>query len=71
MSEQQDNQAQGLHLSAEQVAAVNMMIQGVLVAQRKGAYSLQDASLLKDALEKLVPPQQQDEQPSEDAVGSD
>jgi hypothetical protein len=51
-----------MQLSPEQVQAVNLLLSAVQVAQRRGAYSLQDAHTLQEAIDKLVPREQQTQQ---------
>lgn len=57
-----------MQLSPEQVQAVNILLSAVQVAQKRGAYSLQDAHTLQEAVDKLVP---REEQEADGAVESD
>ena len=50
-----------MQLSPEQVQAVNILLNGVQVAQRRGAFSLSDAHIIKEAVDRLVPPEEQEE----------
>lgn len=56
-----------MQLSPEQVQSVNILLSAVQVAQRRGAYSLQDAHTLQDAIDKLVPREEQERQAAEAA----
>jgi hypothetical protein len=56
-----------MQLSPEQVQSVNILLSAVQVAQRRGAFSLQDAHTLQDALDKLVPREEQERQAAEAA----
>ena len=64
-----------MQLSPEQVQSVNILLSAVQVAQRRGAFSLQDASTLQDAIDRLVPREEQERQAAEaqaaDASGDD
>ena len=51
-----------MQLSPEQVQSVNILLSAVQVAQRRGAFSLQDASTLQDAIDRLVPREEQEAQ---------
>ena len=51
-----------MQLSPEQVQSINILLSAVQVAQRRGAFSLQDAHTLQDAIDKLVPREEQDRQ---------
>jgi len=51
-----------MQLTPEQVQAVNILLSATQVAQRRGAFSLQDAHTLQEAIDKLVPREQQTEQ---------
>lgn len=51
-----------MQLSPEQVQSVNVLLSAVQVAQRRGAFSLQDAHTLQDAIDKLVPREEQERQ---------
>ena len=54
-----------MQLTPEQVQSVNILLSAVQVAQRRGAFSLQDASTLQDAIDKLVPREEQERQAAE------
>ena len=54
-----------MQLSPEQVQSVNIILSAVQVAQRRGAYSLQDAATLQEAIDKLVPREEQERQAAE------
>ena len=56
-----------MQLSHEQVQSVNILLSAVQVAQRRGAFSLQDAHTLQDAIDKLVPREEQERQAQEAA----
>jgi L-lysine 2,3-aminomutase len=56
-----------MQLSPEQVQSVNIILSAVQVAQRRGAFSLQDAHTLQDAIDKLVPREEQERQAAEAA----
>ena len=56
-----------MQLSPEQVQSVNVLLSAVQVAQRRGAFSLQDAHALQDAIDKLVPREEQERQAAEAA----
>lgn len=61
-----------MQLSPEQVQSVNILLSAVQVAQRRGAFSLQDAHTLQDAIDKLVPREQQQAQQEEaEAAGAE
>ncbi len=60
-----------MQLSPEQVQSVNILLSAVQVAQRRGAFSLQDAHTLQDALDKLVPREEQERQAAEAAAAGD
>ena len=51
-----------MQLSPEQVQSVNIILSAVQVAQRRGAFSLQDASTLQGAIDQLVPREEQEAQ---------
>ena len=57
-----------MQLSPEQVQSVNVLLSAVQVAQRRGAFSLQDAHALQDAIDKLVPREEQERQAAEAAA---
>jgi hypothetical protein len=42
-------------LTPEQVGAVNVVLSGVQLAQKRGAFSLKEAHTLQEALDKLSP----------------
>lgn len=44
----------GGYLSAEQVRALQTLLQGVQVAQKRGAYDLNEAELLSQAVKRFV-----------------
>jgi hypothetical protein len=54
-----------MQLSPEQVQSVNILLSAVQVAQRRGAFSLQDAHTLQEALDTLVPREEQNRQAEE------
>ena len=54
-----------MQLSPEQVQSINVLLSAVQVAQRRGAFSLQDASTLQEAIDRLVPREEQDRQAAE------
>jgi len=54
-----------MQLSPEQVQSVNILLSAVQVAQRRGAFSLQDASTLQEAIDRLVPREEQERQAQE------
>jgi hypothetical protein len=54
-----------MQLSPEQVQSINILLSAVQVAQRRGAFSLQDASTLQEAIDKLVPREEQERQAAE------
>ena len=58
-----------MQLTPEQVQSVNILLNAVQVAQRRGAFSLQDAHTLQDAVDNLVPREEQERQAAE-AAGS-
>ena len=39
--------------------ALNLLVQAVNLAQQKGAYSLQEAAAIADAVQTFTPPQEQ------------
>jgi len=61
----------GMHISVEQVQALNVLIAAVNVAQQKGAYSFADSQAVYDAIKKFIPEQPAEESPEEEEVGSD
>ena len=54
-----------MQLSPEQVQATNVLLSGCQVAQRRGAFSLQEAHTLQGAIDALVPREEQDRQMQE------
>ena len=54
-----------MQLSPEQVQAINIVLSAVQVAQRRGAFSLQDAHTLQESIDKLVPREEQERQAQE------
>jgi len=42
-----------------QEKAINVLIQGCLLAQSKGVFTLEDAVIVKEAIEHLVPKQEE------------
>lgn len=54
-----------MQLSPEQVQSVNVLLSAVQVAQRRGAFSLQDAHTLQEAIDRLVPREEQERQAAE------
>lgn len=54
-----------MQLSPEQVQSVNILLSAVQVAQRRGAFSLQDAHTLQGAIDQLVPREEQERQSAE------
>ena len=54
-----------MQLSPEQVQSVNVLLSGCQVAQRRGAYSLQEAHTLQGAIDALVPREVQEQQMQE------
>ena len=56
-----------MQLTPEQVQSVNILLSAVQVAQRRGAFSLQDAHTLQEALDNLVPREEQNRQAAEAA----
>ena len=54
-----------MQLTPEQVQSVNVLLSAVQVAQRRGAFSLQDAATLQEAIDRLVPREEQDRQAAE------
>ena len=60
-----------MQLSPEQVQSVNILLSAVQVAQRRGAFSLQDAHTLQEALDRLVPREEQERQAAEAAAAGE
>ena len=54
-----------MQLTPEQVQSINVLLSAVQVAQRRGAFSLQDASTLQEAIDRLVPREEQERQAAE------
>lgn len=54
-----------MQLSPEQVQSINVLLSAVQVAQRRGAFSLQDAHTLQEAVDRLVPREEQERQAAE------
>lgn len=54
-----------MQLSPEQIKSINVLLSAVQVAQRRGAFSLQDAHTLQEAVNLLVPPEEQERQRQE------
>ena len=51
-----------MQLTPEQVQSINVLLSAVQVAQRRGAFSLQDAHTLQEAIDALVPREEQERQ---------
>ena len=51
-----------MQLTPEQVQSINVLLSAVQVAQRRGAFSLQDAHTLQEAIDRLVPREEQERQ---------
>jgi hypothetical protein len=60
-----------MQLSPEQVQSINVLLSAVQVAQRRGAFSLQDAHTLQEAVDRLVPREEQERQAAEAAAAQD
>ena len=60
-----------MQLTPEQVQSVNILLNAVQVAQRRGAFSLQDAHTLQEAVDNLVPREEQERQREEALSGED
>ena len=60
-----------MQLAPEQVQSVNILLSAVQVAQRRGAFSLQDAATLQEAIDRLVPREEQERQAAEAAAAAD
>lgn len=64
-----------MQLTPEQVQSINVLLSAVQVAQRRGAFSLQDAHTLQEAIDALVPREEQERQAAAaqaaDAEGDD
>tara|TARA_B000000557_G_C20759731_1_gene436832 strand:- start:844 stop:1095 length:252 start_codon:yes stop_codon:yes gene_type:complete len=48
-----------MQLTPEQVQSINILLSAVQVAQQRGAFSLQDAHTLQEAIDRLVPREEQ------------
>lgn len=59
-----------MQLTPEQIKSVNVLLSAVQVAQRRGAFSLQDAHTLQEAVNSLVPPEEQERQRQEAAAAA-
>ena len=57
-----------MQLTPEQVQSINVLLSAVQVAQRRGAFSLQDAHTLQEAIDALVPREEQERQAAEAAA---
>ena len=57
-----------MQLAPEQVQSINVLLSAVQVAQRRGAFSLQDAHTLQEAVDRLVPREEQERQAAEAAA---
>lgn len=55
-----------MQLSPEQIQAVNILLNAAQIAQRRGAYSLADAHAVQEAIDKLVPREEQNKANSEE-----
>ena len=51
-----------MELSPEQVQSINVLLSGCQVAQRRGAFSLQEAHTLQGSIDSLVPREEQERQ---------
>lgn len=51
-----------MQLTPEQVQSINVLLSAVQVAQRRGAFSLQDAATLQESIDRLVPREEQERQ---------
>lgn len=60
-----------MQLSPEQVQSINVLLSAVQVAQRRGAFSLQDAHTLQEAVDRLVPREEQERQAAKAAAAQD
>lgn len=68
MSEVSPVEPQPLSLRPDQVGSVNVLIAAAQVAQGKGAFSLQDAKAVLEAIQNLLPPVSEE---ASEEVGSD
>ena len=64
------SEGEGLHLEPAQVRAVNVLLSGCQVAQRRGAFSLSEAHTLQEAIDSLVPREEQERQRQEAQAAS-
>lgn len=64
-------ETEGLHLEPAQVRAVNVLLSGCQVAQRRGAFSLSEAHTLQEAIDSLVPREEQERQRQEAQAASE
>jgi hypothetical protein len=62
-----------MELSPKQVQSLNILLNAVQVAQQRGAFSLADAHAIQEAVDQLVPREEQGKDPeaSEDAEQSE
>lgn len=51
-----------MELTPEKVQAVNILLNAVQVAQSRGAFSLSDAHTIQEAVDRLVPREEQENQ---------
>jgi hypothetical protein len=51
-----------MELTPEKVQAVNILLNAVQVAQSRGAFSLSDAHTIQEAVDRLVPREEQERQ---------
>ena len=54
-----------MELTPEKVQAVNILLNAVQVAQSRGAFSLSDAHTIQEAVDRLVPREEQEKQDEE------
>ena len=54
-----------MELTPEKVQAVNILLNAVQVAQSRGAFSLYDAHTIQEAVDRLVPREEQEKQDEE------
>ena len=54
-----------MELTPEKVQAVNILLNAVQVAQSRGAFSLSDAHTIQEAVDRLVPRDEQEKQDEE------
>jgi len=59
-----------MKLSPEQVQAVNILLNAVQIAQKRGAFSLSDAHTVQEAIDKLVPREEQNKAEEEEVKES-